>query len=62
MASYGSLLAAFITALTEKMEVDTYDAYRVTVHFKNILFVTWLVPYFIAFADMVSNTTRAVLL
>ena len=36
VASYGSLLAAFTAALTEKLEIDEYSGYQVTIHFKNV--------------------------
>ena len=48
VVSYGSLLAAFISALTDKMEGDGYEGHFVNVHFKRMLFVTWLLPYVLA--------------
>ena len=64
VVSYFGLLAAFIGALTEKLEYDKYggwgqtqkvlDFYQLTAHFKKLLFVTWLLPYIVAFADMVN--------
>ena len=64
VASYFALLAAYIGALTEKLEYDKYDGWRqtqeefgnfqLTAHFKNLLFITWLLPYIIAFADLVN--------
>jgi hypothetical protein len=57
VASYFGLLAAFTGAVTEKLEYDKYGGYQETTHFKNMLFVTWLLPYVIAFADMVNART-----
>ena len=67
VTSYFGLLAAFISALTEKLEYDKYGGwsqtqkalggYQVTTHFKNLLFVTWLLPYIVAFAYMVNART-----
>ena len=54
VASYTSLLAAFIGALTEKLEYDEYEGYEFTAHFHQLLFVLWLLPYIVAFADMVN--------
>ena len=52
MASYGSLLAGFLSAVTHKLKLDGYSGYAFTTHFKNLLFVAWLLPYIVAFADM----------
>ena len=52
VASYGSLLAGFLSAVTHKLKLDGYSGYAFTLHFKNLLFVTWLLPYIVAFADM----------
>ena len=53
VASYGSLLAAFTSALTETLAKDkVLPSYVVSQAFKNILFATWLLPYVVVFADM----------
>ena len=54
VASYGSLLAAFTGALTGKLEHDGYGEYAVDENFKNLLFAAWLMPYIVAFVDMVN--------
>ena len=54
VASYGSLLAAFTGALTGKLEHDGYGGYAVDEHFKNLLFAAWLLPYIVAFVDLVN--------
>ena len=66
-ASYLALTASFVGALTEKLEYDKYEGWKQTQeefgnlmlseHFKNLLFITWLLPYIIAFADMVNAPT-----
>ena len=52
VASYGSLLAAFAGALTEKLEYEEYGGYKVNQGFKDLLFVTWLLPYIVVVADL----------
>jgi hypothetical protein len=52
VASYGSLLAAFGGALTEKLEHEEYDGYVVNQGFKDLLFVTWLLPYIVLVAEL----------
>ena len=54
VASYGSLLAAFTGALTGKLEHDGYGEYAVDENFKNLLFAAWLMPYIVAFVDIVN--------
>ena len=52
VVSYGSLLAAFVGTMTDKFAYDGH--YVVTESFTNLLFVTWLLPYVVAFADMMN--------
>jgi hypothetical protein len=53
VASYGSLLAAFTAALNLKLESDgVVEVVGQYIDFKNLLFVTWLLPYIVAGADM----------
>ena len=53
VASYGSLVAAFTSALTETLAKDkVLPSYVVSQAFKNILFAMWLLPYVVVFADM----------
>ena len=55
VASYGSLLAAFTGALTGKLEHDGYGGYAVDdENFKNLLFAAWMMPYIVAFVDIVN--------
>ena len=54
VASYGSLLAAFTQALVKKLEYDSYKGYVVTPVLTQILFLTWLLPYVVGFAALVS--------
>ena len=49
VASYGSLLAAYTEALIRSRMFAAY-----TEGFKNLLFVTWLLPYIVFFADAVN--------
>ena len=55
VASYGSLLAAYTEALTRKMDQDGFSqSYMMNEGFENLLFVTWLLPYIVFFADAVN--------